>query len=161
MATIRLDYLVVARLLVDRFKDATFPVLMPSEPEIDGVELYSRLMGMTFEPTRRISGDEQADHAKISLSFTVCGSQRSIDEGGDGAVYAVMSDLMSFVDETPTLIDTDTSIRIELDRPTAEVMQKMEMGSGFVFAVVNATGRAMRTQNIGSTDLPDVDDPRP
>jgi hypothetical protein len=90
----------------------------------------------------------------------VCGTQKSIEDGGDGAVAAVMSDLMTFIDETPLLTDAPTSIAIELDRPNAEIMQKMEMASGFVFASVNATGRAIRTQQIGSSTLPTVDTPR-
>lgn len=161
MAIVRIDYSVVVRLLVARFKSAAFPVLMPSEPERDGVELYSRLMTMTFEPTRRVSGDGQPDHAKVSLSFAVCGSQKSVEDGGDGAVAAVMSDLMTFVDETPYLTDATTSISVELDRPNAEIMQKLELASGFAFASVNATGRAIREQQIGSSTLPTVDTPRP
>ena len=157
---VRLDYAVVMRLLAERFKTGAYAVRMPSEPDPQGVRLWSRLAKVGARPVRRQSTSFEPDEAELTLTFYVMGTSDAADAEGDYAVFAVASDLMAVIDETPLLTDSPSTIEVELDRPEFEWQLSDALPqTGDVFAMVTARGRARRKSGSSLSLSPDAGTP--
>lgn len=158
---VRIDYAVVMRLLVERFKSAAYAVRMPTEPDPAGVKLWSRLGRFSMTPLARQSTAYDPDESKLSLVFYVTGTSDASDHDGDYAIFAVVSDLLAVLDETPTLTDADSTVSVELDRPSFDWQLPDALPqTGDVFAMVTVTGRARRLSGSSLWLTPDAGTPK-